>query len=227
MLTRSIPAMADIVIIGAILFGAIAGWRKGFVLPLIALGGALLSIASLYAGPLNGIVPTGTAGLGLGAAALFIGGAVLGRVGGVLVGLVYRVPALRRFDQVVGIPLGAVTATVGVYVAVLGVLALDGWLSPLHGKATFEVQDIAAVQALAAANPSLAMFADPAMLTAMASAATSSPLAAEQLSKFDTTLAFYEQTVRPELLKSRILPLLLTLGESIPVIGRHAELPTE
>lgn len=219
--------MADLVIIGAILFGAIAGWRKGFVLPLIALGGALLSIASLYAGPLNGIVPSGTAGLGLGAAALFIGGAVLGRVGGVLVGLVYRVPALRRLDRVVGIPLGGLTAVVGVYVAILGTLALDGWLSPLHGKATLEVQDIAAVQALAAANPSLAMFADPAMLKTLATAATSSPLAADQLAKFDTTLAFYEQTVRPELLKSRIVPLLLTLGEALPIVGRHAELPTE
>lgn len=219
--------MADLVIIGAILFGAIAGWRKGFVLPLIALGGALLSIASLYAGPLSGIVPSGTAGLGLGAAALFIGGAVLGRVGGVLVGLVYRVPALRRLDRVVGIPLGGLTAVVGVYVAILGTLALDGWLSPLHGKATLEVQDIAAVQALAAANPSLAMFADPAMLKTLATAATSSPLAADQLAKFDTTLAFYEQTVRPELLKSRIVPLLLTLGEALPIVGRHAELPTE
>src|SRR5687767_10973108 len=109
--------MADLVIIGAVLFGALAGWRKGFVLPLIALGGALLSIAALYAGPLNGIVPSGTAGLGLGAAALFLGGAVLGRVGGVLVGLVYRFQMLRRIDKVVGIPLGAVTATVAVYVA--------------------------------------------------------------------------------------------------------------
>lgn len=219
--------MADLVIVGAILFGAIAGWRKGFVLPLIALGGALLAIASLYAGPLSGIVPSGTVGLGLGAAALFIGGAVLGRVGGVLVGLVYRVPALRRLDRVVGIPLGAATAVVGVYVAILGTLALDGWLSPLHGKATLEVQDIAAVQAIAATNPSLAMFADPAMLKTLATAATSSPLAADQLAKFDTTLAFYEQTVRPELLKSRIVPLLLTLGEALPIVGRHAELPTE
>lgn len=217
--------MADLLIIGAIALGAIAGWRKGFVLPLITLGGALLSIASLWAGPLNGIVPAGTAGLGLGAVALFIGGTVIGRVGGVLVGLVYRVPALRRFDQLMGIPLGAVTAGVGVYVAVLGTLALDGWLSPLHGKATIDLQDIAAVQALAAANPSLAMFADPAVLTALATAATESPLAADQLAKFDATLAFYEQTVRPELLQSRIVPVVLALGESLPVIGRHAELP--
>jgi hypothetical protein len=217
--------MADLVIIGAVALGAIAGWRKGFVLPLIALGGALLSIASLYAGPLNGIVPAGTAGLGLGAVALFIGGTVLGRVGGVLVGLVYRVPALRRFDQLMGIPLGAVTAAVAVYVAVLGILAVDGWLSPLHGKATIDVQDIAAVQAVAAVNPSLAMFADPTVLQALATAATSSPLATDQLAKFDATLAFYEQTVRPELLQSRIVPVVLAVGESLPVIGRHAELP--
>lgn len=219
--------MADLVILGAVLFGALAGWRKGFVLPLIALGGALLSIAALYAGPLNGIVPSGTAGLGLGAAALFIGGAVLGRVGGVLVGLVYRFQILRRIDKVVGIPLGATTATVAVYVAILGTLALDGWLSPLHGKATIEVQDVSAIQALAAANPSLGIFADPAVLQAMATAATSSPVAADQLAKFDATLAFYEQTVRPELLQSRIIPVLLMLGESLPLIGRHAELPTE
>src|SRR4029453_11498177 len=98
-----------------VLFGALAGWRKGFVLPLIALGGALLSIAALYAGPLNGIVPTGTAGLGLGAVALFIGGALLGRVGGFLVGLIYRFALLRRVDRVVGIPLGAAPPTVAVY----------------------------------------------------------------------------------------------------------------
>jgi hypothetical protein len=34
-----------------------------------------------------------------------------------------------------------------------------------------------------------------------------------------------EQTVRPELLRSRIVPVLLAVGESLPVIGRHAELP--
>jgi hypothetical protein len=217
--------MADLVILGAVALGAIAGWRKGFVLPLIVVGGALLSIASLYAGPLNGIVPSGTAGLGLGAVALFVGGMILGRVGGVLVGLVYRVPALRRLDQLVGIPLGAVTAAVAVYVAVLGILAVDGWLAPLHGKATIDVQDIAAVQAVAAANPSLAMFADPTVLSALATAATSSPLATDQLAKFDATLAFYEQTIRPELLQSRIVPVVLAVGESLPVIGRHVELP--
>jgi hypothetical protein len=219
--------MADVVILGAIALGAVVGWRKGFVLPLVALGGALLSIASLYAGPLNGMVPSGNAGLGVGAIALVVGGTLLGGIAGVLVGLIHRVSFLRAFDHVVGLPLGGATAAVGVYVALLGTLALDGWLSPLHGKGTIEIKDVAALQALAAANPSFAMFADPALLRSLTTAATSSPLAKDQLAKFDTTLAFYEQTLRPELLKSRIVPVLLTLGESLPIIGRHAELPTQ
>jgi hypothetical protein len=219
--------MADVVIIGAFALGAIVGWRKGFVLPLIALGGALLSIASLYAGPLNGLVPSGSAGLGAGAIALVVGGTLLGGVAGVLVGLIHRVRPLRTFDHVVGLPLGAATAAVGVYVALLGTLALDGWLAPLHGKATIDVKDVAALQTVAAANPSFGMFADPALLKSMTTAAASSPLARDQLAKFDTTLAFYEQTIRPELLQSRIAPLLLAVGESLPIIGRHAELPKQ
>ena len=218
--------MADLVIVGAIALGAVAGWRKGFVLPLIALGGALLSIATLYAGPLNGIVPTGTAGLGLGAAALFVGGAIVGRVGAILVGLIHRVSLLRAFDRVGGIPLGAAAAAVAVYVALLGTLTVDAWLSPLHGKTTIAVQDIVDVQAIAAANPMLALFADPAVLESLVTAATSAPVAADQLATFDATLAFYEQTIRPELLQSRIAPLVLAAGEMLPIIGRHAELPT-
>src|SRR2546427_12529190 len=112
--------MADLVIVGALVFGAIAGWRKGFVLPLIALGGAVLSIAALYAGPLNVIVPTGTAGLGVGAVALFLGGTILGRIGAVLVGLVYKVAVLRRGGQISGYPPRPAMGGVGVGRSCLG-----------------------------------------------------------------------------------------------------------
>src|ERR1700704_6820253 len=122
--------MADVAIIGVIALGAIVGWRKGFVLPLVALGGALVSIATVYAGPLNGLVPSGNAGLGVGAVALVVGGTLLGGVAGVLVGLIHRVRLLRAFDHVVGLPLGAATAAAGADVAPLGTPALDGLLSP-------------------------------------------------------------------------------------------------
>src|SRR5205823_3530554 len=38
--------------------------------------------------------------------------------------------------------------------------------------------------------------------------------------------AFHEQKVRPELLQSQIVPVLLAIGEKVPFIGRPATLPT-
>ena len=133
--------MVDLAIVAFIVLGAVAGFGKGFVVPLAAAGGAVLTLAALYAGPLTGALPSGTAGLGVGAIALFVGGTVFSAVATFVVGIVHRVGILRRFDKVLGVPLGMVTAAVTLYVAVLATLVLDGWLDPLHGKTAFGPQD--------------------------------------------------------------------------------------
>lgn len=217
--------MIDLAIVAFILLGAIVGFGKGFVVPLAAAGGAVLTFAALYAGPLTGALPTGTAGLGVGAIALFVGGTLFTTVATFVVGIVHRVGILRRFDKVLGIPLGMATAAVTLYVAVLATLVLDGWLDPLHGKTAFGPQDIAALQSVAGANPAFATFADPQMLKLLAQSAAKAPVASADLDKADTAIAFYEEKVRPELLSSRIVPVLLAIGEKLPYIGRPATLP--
>jgi hypothetical protein len=145
----------DLAIVAFILLGAVIGFGKGFVVPLAAAGGALLTLAVLYAGPLTGALPTGNAGLGVGAIALFVGGTLFSTVAAFVVGIVHRVGLLKRFDKVLGIPLGMATAAVTLYVAVLATLVLDGWLGPLHGKTAFGPQEIAALQAVAGGEPGL------------------------------------------------------------------------
>lgn len=217
--------MADIAIVAIVLLGAFIGFRRGFVIPLVGAGGALLTMATLYTSPLSGSLPTGTVGLGLGAIALVVGGTVFTTVGGFLVGIVHRVGFLQRFDKVLGIPLGIGTALVALYVALLGTLALDSWLDPLHGKTAISQQDVAAMEAVAKTNPVFATFADPEMLKTLAQSAAKSPVASAELEKFDAAVAFYEEKVRPELLQSKIVPVLLAVGEKLPVIGRTATLP--
>src|SRR5258708_7833896 len=109
--------------------------------------------------------------MGMGVGAVVLGSSILGAVGGMLVRLVYRFGFLQRFDKVAGIPLGAATAAVTLYVALVGTIALDGWLSPLHGTGTIGPQQLAAVEKLAAINPTFAAFADPTMLNTIAAAA--------------------------------------------------------
>jgi hypothetical protein len=215
----------DVAIVTFILLGAIVGFGKGFVVPLAAAGGALLTLGALYAGPLTGALPAGTGGLGVGAIALFVGGTVFTTVASFVVGIVHRVGFFARFDKVLGIPLGIATAAVTLYVAVLATLVLDGWLDPLHGKTAFGPQEIAALQSVAGANPAFATFADPQMLKLLAQNAAKAPVASADLEKFGNAVAFYEETVRPELLSSRLVPVLLAIGERLPYIGRPATLP--
>ena len=219
--------MADIVIVAFILLGALIGFSKGFVIPLLAVGGALFGIALLFTGPFSGSLPSGTAGLGAGAIALGIGAMLFTRVGMFLVGLIHRFGLLKKVDKVLGIPIGMATAAVALYVALLGTLTVDAWLDPIHGKPAIGTTDIAALQTLAKANPTISVFASPTMLQALLeSAAAKGPLSGDQLSQADAALGFYEQKVRPELLQSRIVPLVLSVGEKLPVIGRPASLPT-
>lgn len=219
--------MVDLAIVIALAAGAFAGWRKGFIVPLIVQAGALLGLATLYAGPLQGTVPAGVAGMGLGVGALILGSSILGAVGGILMSLVYRIGVLKRLDKVAGIPLGAATAAISLYVALIGVIALDGWLAPLHGSTAIGPQQMQAVQKLAAANPTLAAFADPTALSEMATVAAKTAIPADQLVKYDAALGFYETSFRPALLSSRIAPALLALGEKLPVIGQHVEFPAK
>ena len=219
--------MADIAIVGFIVLGALIGFSKGFVLPLVAAGGALFTMAFLFAGPFNGSLPSGSAGLGAGAIALGLGATLFARVGMFMVGLIHRFGLLRKVDRVLGIPIGMATATVALYVALLGTLTLDAWLDPLHGKAAIGTPEIAALQTLAKANPTLAVFASPTMLQGLLeSAAAKGPVSGAELSQADSALGFYEQKMRPELLASKIVPVLLAIGEKLPYIGRPATLPT-
>jgi hypothetical protein len=219
--------VADIAIVAFVLLGALIGFSKGFVLPLVAAGGALFAIAFLYSGPFNGSVPSGSVGLGAGAVALTLGGTIFARIGMFLVGLIHRFGLLQKVDKVLGVPIGMATAAVVLYVALLGTLTLDAWLDPLHGKAAIGTQEIAALQAVAKVNPTLSVFASPTMLQALLeSAAAKGPLSGTDLSQADGALGFYEQKVRPELLASRIVPVILVVGEKLPYIGRPATLPS-
>ena len=219
--------MFDLAIVIALAAGAFAGWRKGFIVPLVVQAGALLSLATLYAGPLQGSVPSGLTGIGLGIGAVVLGSSILGAIGGMFIRLVYHVGVLQRMDKVAGIPLGAATAAITLYVALVGTIALDGWLAPLHGGLAIGPQQLAAVQALAATNPTLSAFADPTMLNQITAAAAKAPIPTEQLAKYDAALGFYETSVRPALLTSKIAPAILALGEHLPVIGQHVVFPTK
>ena len=142
--------MIDLVIIAAVALGAFAGWRRGFIMPLIAVGTGLVGLYALYAGPGASVVPSGTAGIGAG-------------------------------------------------VLVVGV----------------------------AANPQFGVMLDPGTLDTMATQVAKSAIPADQIATIDSGLAYYETDVRPQLLTSTLAPLILTIGQRVPVLGHAVTYPTK
>jgi len=217
----------DLAIAAIVLVSAFAGWRKGFIAPLFAVALSLLGLYAIYAGPAAGLVPSGTAGIGLGVVVIGVASTFLLRVGGMLTSLVDRVSVLKAADHVLGLPLGAVTGLVAVYLGLTAVVSFDNLLAPFHGKPTVDQAAVAAMRAAVAANPQFSVMLDQATLDAMATQVAKSAIPADQLATFDQTLAFYESTVRPALVASVTAPIILGVGEHLPFIGRHVEFPTK
>lgn len=219
--------LVDIALVGAVLAGALAGWRRGFVMPLVALAGVVLGLSALYAGPGSSFVPAGAAGIGLGAAVVGIAGGFVLRIGSAIASVVHRIGLLRAADNVLGVPLGAATGLVGAYIALAAVVSVDVVLAPLHGKGSIDDVAVAAVRAAITAQPQFGVIVDPAVLDEMAAAIATQAIPREQLASYAGTLAFYEDTVRPQLLASALGPLIVGAGQYLPVVGRHLDYPTK
>ncbi|HZP95224.1 MAG TPA: hypothetical protein VFC31_02650 [Candidatus Limnocylindria bacterium] len=215
----------DLVVVAVVALGAFAGWRRGFVMPLIAVGTGLVGLYALYAGPGASFVPAGAAGIGLGILVITVAASVIARVGGILVSLLHRVAVLKAADHTLGVPLGGATALVTVYVALVALVSFDAVIAPIHGKATVDQAAVAAMRAALAANPQFGVVVDPATLDAMATQVAKTAIPADQIATIDRTLAFYETDVRPQLLTSSLAPVILSVGQYAPFIGRHVQFP--
>ena len=219
--------MLDLAVVAVVAIAAFAGWRRGFIAPMLAVAMSLVGLYAVYAGPGQGLVPTGAAGIGLGVIVVGVVSSFVFRIGSVLVGLVHRFTILKAADSVLGVPLGVATGLVTAYLALVAVVSFDGVIGPLHGKATVDQAAVAAMRAAVNANPQFSVMIDPGTLDSMAAQVATAAIPSDQVAKINETLGYYETSVRPQLLSSAIAPTLLSLGEHLPFIGRHVEYPTK
>lgn len=217
--------LLDAVLVGMVALGALSGWRQGFIVPLLTIGVTFFALTDLYGGAGSSFVPAGSLGLGLGLGVAGLATGLVARVSSPIIGLVHRVPFMRAGDHTLGAPLGTLTAFIGAYLALTTLLAVDGFLAPLNGKLSIDKATVASLQTALAADPQYRVIADPAILEQIAAQATQVAIPSEELAKYDSMLAFYEERVRPEILASRIGPIFAKVGAFIPVLGHAVDYP--
>src|SRR4029079_18746790 len=143
-LPTRLRGMFDLVVLAVVALAAFAGFKRGFIAPLFAISLSLVGLYAVYAGPGAGAVPTGTAGIGLGVVLVGVASTLLMRIGSTLVSVVHRIGILQKTDRGLGVPLGAVTGLLTVYLALVAIVSFDGLIAPLHGKATVDQAAVAA-----------------------------------------------------------------------------------
>ena len=108
-----------IIVVAVVALGAFAGWRRGFIMPLVGVAVGLLGLYALYAGPGASLVPGGVAGIGLGVLVIGIAGTFVLRIVGVLVGLVgthFKIEGVTPVIAGYSIPLAfGIAIAVGVF----------------------------------------------------------------------------------------------------------------
>lgn len=215
----------DLILLGMVGMGTLAGWRQGFIVPLLTIAGTFIALSSLYTGAGAGFVPSGSLGLGLGLGVAGLATGIVARLGSPVISLVHRVPVFRAGDHTLGAPLGFATAFIGAYLGLTTLLSVDTFLAPLNGKLSVDKTTVAALQTALVADPQYRVIADPAVLDQIAAQVSQVAIPKEELAQYDQVLGFYEDRVRPEILSSRIGPVFVRLGELIPVLGHPVDYP--
>jgi len=147
---------------------------------------------------------------------------VAGFVGGQLGAMIHRMPVVRGVDGFLGVFVHAGFAILISYVLLSALVAFDKAFSPTVNAASLTLKQVQTLQSNIEGNPLAAFFVDEKDLAKLRQEATTSGGARlETVSQLSQLQNFYEQFLQPQLASSRAAPIIMSIGQKIPVIG-HA-----
>ena len=215
----------DIAIALALLVAIYVGYQRGVVQPLLVeiffLGALLIIIRDRhsYQAAMEKYLHTNAV---LDVFLALIVAVVAGFVGGQLGAMIHRMPVVRGVDGFLGVFVHAGFAILISYVLLSALVAFDKAFSPTVNAASLTLKQVQTLQSNIEGNPLAAFFVDEKDLAKLRQEATTSGGARlETVSQLSQLQNFYEQFLQPQLASSRAAPIIMSIGQKIPVIG-HA-----
>ncbi len=215
----------DLAIIGAVGLALVFGLVKGFVRPLLfdlcfLLG---LLLASQYESQLSHAL--GPRPLLRGTALVLTAAAVIALAllwpGQLLAGALLRIPGLTTADHFLGAAVHALLGFALVYLLVGGLVALEHAVEPLlTGQGELTASQIHDFAAATARDPVLRILVDGRRLRRLEDRARSLPVSPQLVEDTEPAVGFYVRALRVPLESSQLTPVVLRLGERLPLIGR-------
>lgn len=213
----------DIAVALLILIALFLGYQRGVIQPLMAeifFFGTLLLVFRFHdqytsemekIAHLNAVISVFVA---------LIAAVILGGIGGAIGGAFHRMEAIRGIDGLLGVFVHVVVMLVVIYLGISALVTLDNAFVPTVNQATITLNQVNQLESVILSNPITAALVSKDDLASLKKAAASTNGAnIESINGIKQLRQIYTGFLEPQLHSSRSVPIILGIGQHLPLIG--------
>ena len=213
----------DIAVVLVLLIALLLGYQRGVIQPLMAeifFFGTLLVIFRFHDQYTNEMQKLLHISPVLSVFVALILAVIVGAIGGAIGGAFHRLEALRGIDGLLGIFVHVVVTLVVVYLAVSALVTLDNAFEPTLKSASLTLTQVNQLESWIVSNPITSAMVSRQDLDALKKAAAkSSGASIDSVAGIHQLQQIFVDFLQPQLHSSRAVPVVLSIGSRIPVIG--------
>ena len=149
-----------------------------------------------------------------------IAAVILGAVGGAIGGAFHRMESIRGIDGLLGVFIHVVVMLVVIYLGISALVTLDNAFVPTVNKATLTLDQVNQLESTILSNPITSALVSKDDLAALKKAAESTNGAnIQSINGIKQLQQIYTGFLEPQLHTSRAVPIILGIGQHLPLIG--------
>lgn len=213
----------DIAVALLILIALFLGYQRGVIQPLMAeifFFGTLLLVFRFHDQYTSEMEKIAHLNAVISVFAALIAAVILGAIGGAIGGAFHRMEAIRGVDGLLGVFVHVVVMLVVIYLGISALVTLDNAFVPTVNKATLTLDQVNQLESVILSNPITAALVSKDDLAALKKAAdTTSGANLNNVQGIKQLEQIYTGFLEPQLHSSRTVPIILTIGQHLPLIG--------
>jgi len=216
----------DIVVVLVLVIALFVGYQKGVIQPLMAeifFFGTLLLVFRFHDQYTNEMQKLLHLNAVLSVFVAIILAIVMGFIGGAIGGAFHRIESIRGIDGLLGVFVHVAVTLVVVYLAISALVVLDNAFEPTLRSASLTLAQVNKLEDWIQSNPITAAMVSKQDMKALRDAAGgASGARLDSVQGIHQLQQIYAGFLSPQLHGSRSVPIILSIGNHLPVIGRVA-----
>jgi uncharacterized membrane protein required for colicin V production len=213
----------DIVVVLVLIVSLIVGFQRGVIQPLLAeifFFGTLLAVFRFHDQYTTEMQKYLHFNAVLAVFVALIIAVVMGAVGGAIGGAFHRLESIRGIDGLLGVVVHGFVTLVVIYLAISALVTLDNAFEPALKSASLTLTQVNTLEAQILSNPITSAMVSKSDLAALkAAGAKASGAHLDSVAGIHQLQQIYTDFLQPQLHSSRTAPVILSIGQHIPVLG--------